>query len=162
MSLLVKRAVAAAALSLAAIVLTGCGGTPVPTEKFVYTTLDDCAEAKRLTPEQCGAAIDKALVEHDTKATKYITLQDCEKKEGAERCEKFAERHYRPRLVGYLFTVNASVVAAPLYPGLKSATVMRDAAGAVLDWQRTEGVTFSQEAIVRARGFAAVKPRGRG
>jgi hypothetical protein len=63
--------------------------------------------------------------------------------------------------MGFMFTVKGPVVtASPLYAGLKGATVFRDVGGATFDWERTEGVTFSREAIRKAEGFAP-PPRSR-
>lgn len=150
-------------LTVAGLLLAGCGqsGPPVPTERFVYVSSQDCAAAERVKPEDCIKAVDKAIVEHDKLPLKYPTLADCEKAEGADRCERVVERHWRPRLMAFHFTVKGpSVVAAPLYAGLKGATVFRDAGGSVLDWERTDGVVFSRQSIRKAEGFAPVQ-RGR-
>jgi len=150
-----SRIAASISIVLATALLAGCGGAKSgPTERFVYTTSVDCADAGKVTAEQCRAAVDKAVVEHDQKAPKYITLADCEAAEARDRCERFAERHYRPRLMGYLFTVKGpSVSASPLYAGQKGATVFRDVGGTTYDWERTEGVSFSKLAIQKAEGF---------
>ncbi len=158
MSSIRTRGIAMAVLCLPALGLAACGsGPPVPTEKYVYTSANDCVEAKRLKPEQCAKGVEQALSDHDTKAPKFPTMSDCEAKRGIDRCERFTERHYRARLLGYLFVVNKTMVASPLYADPKKASVLVDISGAAFDWQRTEGVKFSEAAATRARNLQAPK-----
>jgi uncharacterized protein YgiB involved in biofilm formation len=148
------------------IVLAGCGSSSkVPTERFIYTSSEDCAAFGKVSSEDCSKAVEKALTEHDKLTIKYPTMLDCEKAEGNDRCERVAERHYRPRLMAFLFTVNnQGVTAVPLYAvqivAGKSATLFRDANGATYDWERTDGITFSKEAIRKAEGFQPMKRKG--
>lgn len=155
---LMPRFIATAIMVALAGLLAGCGdGAKIETERFIYTSIDDCTDSGKVTGENCNKAIELALTEHDKTAPKYITLGDCEATEGRERCERYTERHYRPRLMGYLFTVNKAVVAIPLYSGLKSAMVYRDAGGATYDHERTAGINFSKLAIRKAEGFQPSK-----
>ncbi len=152
------------AVVLAGVALGGCGkSAKIPTEKFIYTTSADCASGGKVSTADCDKAIETALVEHDKLAIKYATMADCDKMEGPERCERVAERHYRPRLMSFLFVVNEKVVATPLYAVQvsvnRSATLFRDAGGTTYDWERTEGITFSRAAIRKAEGFTPIKHR---
>ena len=147
---------------LLALLLAGCGKSEVfPVFKYVYVSESDCAAGGKVTPDDCRKAIDKALAEHDKMPVRFPTFADCEKVEGPDRCERVAERHYRPRLMGFMFVTKGPVItAAPLYAGLKGATVFRDVSGATFDWERTEGITFSRESIRKAEGFIPPpKPR---
>lgn len=159
---IIPRCIALFGLAAVASLLAGCGdgGGKVATERFIYTSIDDCTESGRVSSDDCGKAVDKALVEHDQTAPKYVTMGDCEATEGRDRCERVAERHYRPRLMGYLFTVNHLVVASPLYSGLKGTTVFRDVAGTAYDHERTAGINFSRQAIRKAEGFQPSKRKG--
>src|SRR5690606_39199743 len=115
--------------------------------------------------DKCAKAIDRAVGEHEKTARKFPTLADCETAEGVDRCEKAAERHYRPRLMSYLFTINKSrTVATPLYAGAKGAPVFRAADGTVYDYERTEGVKFSKEAMQKSAGLLVLdkKKAGKG
>ncbi len=155
------RCIVPAIILIVASLLSGCGeGSKVETVRYIYASTDDCTDGGKVSGENCNKATELALVEHDTTAPKYATLGDCETTEGRDRCERFAERHYRPRLMGYLFTVNKTAVANPLYSGLKGATVFRDAGGTVYDHERTAGITFSKLAIRKAEGFVPSKRKG--
>lgn len=156
------RAVASTAALIVTPLLAACGqGQNFPTLKYIYVSEADCAASEKVKADECQKAIDKAVVAHDKLPIKFPTLVDCEKAEGDGRCERVAERHWRPRLMGYLFVVKGPVVtASPLYAGLKGATVFRDVAGATFDWERTEGITFSRDSIRKAEGFAP-PPKGR-
>jgi len=146
-----------------ATLLGACGGDPGPTSKVIYTSSSDCADGALIDFDKCARAIDKAIAEHDKSSPKYVTLGDCEKAEGNDRCEKVVDRQYRPRLMGYLFTINSQKqTAVPLYAGLKGAPVFRAADGTVYDQERTEGVKFSREAKIKSAGFVPDKRRGRG
>ena len=158
---MLSRSVALAALALLASLLAGCGGgTAYPTERLIYTSIDDCTAGEKISAADCGKAVDKALVELDKASIKFPTMLDCEKAEGPDRCERVAERIYRPKLMGYLFTAKGpSVTAEPLYAGQKGVTVYRDANGKTYDWERTADVKFSREAVRKAEGFVISKRR---
>jgi uncharacterized protein YgiB involved in biofilm formation len=149
------RSLSTALLSLSATLLAGCGGGPTyPTERFIYTTTEDCIAGEKIPAESCQKAVDKALLEFDKNPVKFATLADCEKAEGPDRCERVAERVHRPKLMAYIFTVKGpQVTAEALYAGQKGVTVFRDANGKTYDWERTEGIKFSREAIRKADGF---------
>ncbi len=154
----------AACLSLVAVSsLSGCGGDAGPTHKVIYTSSGDCANGGHLDFDKCDKAIEKAIVEHEKTAPKFLTLADCEKAEGNDRCEKAAERQYRPRLMGFFFTINSKKSSAlPLYAGLKGTGVFRNAEGAVFDHERTADVKFSRDAAMKSAGFVPHKKGGRG
>lgn len=156
------RCIAHACLMAMSLALAGCGGSGATTksERFVYTSTADCGEGGQITPDDCSNAADKALGIHDQQAPKYPTMRDCEAAENVDRCERVADRHYRPRLMGYLYTTGKQVTAVPLYSGQKGVNVYRDVAGTTYDWERTEGVKFSKEAIRKAEGFVPSKKRG--
>jgi uncharacterized protein YgiB involved in biofilm formation len=158
------RAAGAIAVLLMGVAVTGCSsGPPLPTFKYIFVSEIDCVDSDKVKADDCRKAIDKALIDHDKIPIKFPTFADCEKSEGAERCERVAERHWRPRLMAFLFTTKGPAVSAqPLLAGLKGATVYRDAGGATFDWERTEGITFSREAIRKAEGFAPPSKQRRG
>ena len=159
------RSVVFIGLALATSVLTGCGGgEKVATERFIYTTSEDCSAGGKISATDCDKAIDQALVELDKVAIKYPTLADCDKAEGIERCERIGDRHYRPRLMAFLFTTNSKTTAIPLFAvpvvAGRNAMVFHDANCTNYDWERTEGISFSKQAIRKAEGFQPSKKKG--
>jgi uncharacterized protein YgiB involved in biofilm formation len=160
-----SRLIPLALTFVAAVSMGGCGGDQGPTTRIIYVSSSDCAEGGLIDFDKCAKAIDKAVTEHEKTAKRYPALVDCESIEGVDRCEKAAERHYRPRLMSYLFSINkARAVAAPLYAGSKGAPVFRSADGTVYDYERTEGVKFSRQAMQKSAGLliADKKKAGKG
>jgi len=117
--------------------LAGCGGdepaaaaAPTgPKERHIYVSAVDCETGGRGTLEECSAAIEKAVLAHEKSPPPYKSLNSCETKEGANKCERVADRAYRPRLTAYVFDKTTSLVAQPLYP---TAAGYRTADGKVL------------------------------
>jgi len=105
---------------LAATALAGCGGgapkTPeVAAERAVYTNARDCATGNKITIEQCSEAINKAIAEHEATAPKYTSIRSCETAEGEGKCDRIADKQFRPRLLAFLVTLSKPPVARPLY-----------------------------------------------
>jgi uncharacterized protein YgiB involved in biofilm formation len=116
-----KSLLAAAALPLA---LAGCGGeekaaaaTPAgPKERHIYVSAVDCENGGRGTLEECSTAIQKAVLAHEKSPPPYKSLNACEAKEGTNKCERVADKAYRPRLTAFVFDKGAALTALPLYP----------------------------------------------
>lgn len=136
--------------ALATLALAGCGSgsqePAKPVARGVFTSASDCAEAGTLTLEQCSNAIAQAVANHEKTAATYTTLKKCEATEGTERCERTAEKVFRPRLLAFAVTPGKPPSASPLYasgngqPGFK----MSDKKVLQAD---DESLTFSRAAM---------------
>jgi hypothetical protein len=100
--------------------LSGCGkstpGVPAaPVERGIFVSSGDCAETGKLTIDQCGQAIDKAVALHQSRAPSYKTLAACTAKEGSDRCAKGIDDEYHPNVEAFLITFGSPPSATPLY-----------------------------------------------
>jgi Protein of unknown function (DUF1190) len=120
-----------AAVLVAAIALGGCGNaeepkaTAPPPEHGIFTSAIDCAGFGKLTVDQCGHAIDRAVTAHQAQAPLYKSLNQCEATEGPERCDKVADREYRPRIQAFLVTMSDPATAVQLYAPHGSTAAFR-------------------------------------
>ncbi|MBL8565249.1 MAG: DUF1190 domain-containing protein [Hyphomicrobiaceae bacterium] len=133
---------------VAALGLTGCGKStkssgPVDW-KGVFTTATDCADAGKLSYDECSDAMARAVADHESNATTYSELRFCEAKEGPGRCE-FGSGKYRSRLLAFLVTEGKPPKAMPLYPPAKGKTGFRDSGGTLYTTDN-EQLTFSEHA----------------
>ncbi len=142
-------ALLAAALVLPAM-LAGCGGSGGSTgpkvPKGVYTTAADCAEAGKLTYEQCSDLIYAAIDKHEAEAPTYSELRFCESKEGEGKCEFTANQKIRPKLQAFLVTVSEPPQAIPLYATPKGEPGFRDLGGTTY-LHSNEELVFSEHAV---------------
>ena len=108
----------------AALALAGCGGDkPVaaapgpaaPTERSIFVSTVDCEASGRFPIEQCSNAIAGAVTMHDKYAPSYKSLGTCEETEGAGKCERMADRIYKPQLAAFIFDNATPPSATPLY-----------------------------------------------
>ncbi len=155
--------VAVLAASLAA---AGCGKskkeeTGPPVAKHIITSAMDCTEAAGLTYDVCQPLIEKAVTEHQSNATKYTSLKACEGKEGATKCEKVADKDFRPKLAAFLLTMSEPPVAVPLYASADASIGFRGADNTKFS-SEDDKFTFSKSATHAAELFAASKPAGGG
>ena len=91
--------------------LSGCGGDPrrpqirgAAIERGIFISATDCAATGKLTLDECGDAIDKAVAEHDAHAPVFAQLDRCESAFGDDRCDKGFDQRYRPRLQAFFVT----------------------------------------------------------
>lgn len=144
-----KFALVAAALILPAM-LGGCGGSgssdgpKIP--KGIYTTAADCAEAGKLTYEQCSDLIYAAIDKHEAEAPTYSELRFCEAKEGEGKCEFTANQKIRPKLMAFLVTASEPPQAVPLYATPKGEPGFRDLGGSTY-LHSNEELVFSEHAV---------------
>lgn len=108
-------------VALLAVSLAGCGGSAptVPknqTPRSIYTSSTDCADAGKLTLDECTKLIEQAIAQHVATAPSYSSLKSCEKTEGPDRCERTDPKSYRPLLAAYLVTFGETKSIEPLYP----------------------------------------------
>jgi uncharacterized protein YgiB involved in biofilm formation len=148
----------------AAAPLAGCGQgaakATAPAPRGIYTSSGDCAEAGKLTFEQCASAMEHAVAGHEKAAPSYSSLKSCEKTESEERCERTASGGYRPRLLAFLVTAGASPTARPLYAPPEGKEGFR-AADKTLFLVSDETLTFSGHAQTLAEGGADAKKKKR-
>jgi uncharacterized protein YgiB involved in biofilm formation len=144
--------------------LAGCGEgaakATAPAPRVVYTSSSDCAEAGKLTFEQCASAMEHAVAGHEKAAPSYASLKSCEKTEGEAQCERTASGGYRPRLLAFLVTAGASPTARPLYAAPEGKEGFR-AADKTLFLVSDETLTFSGHAQTLAEGGAEAKKKKR-
>ncbi|MGE5266650.1 MAG: DUF1190 domain-containing protein [Deltaproteobacteria bacterium] len=145
----------------ACLALTGCGKSEskvvkVEGQKFIVISAIDCADNTGLDYDKCLGLIEGAIKEHDKAATRYTRLADCEKAEGANRCDRLGEKSYRARLSAFQIILSDKAAAVPLYaikddkPGFRSAS-----SGDILP--DTDNVTFTKSADDAAHIFADKK-----
>lgn len=108
------------ALAVTALVLAGCGGgskktAGPPPFQGVYTASGDCADSGKMTLDQCLAAMEQAVADHEKVAPTYGNLKSCEATEGRDRCERTHVGNYRPVLLAFLIVASTPPVAKPLY-----------------------------------------------
>lgn len=149
------------AVLAACLALAGCGKSEtkvakVEGQKFVVISAVDCADNTGLDYDKCLGLIEGAIKEHDKTATRYTKLADCEKAEGANRCDRIAEKSYRARLSAFQVILSDKPAAIPLYaikdekPGFRSA-----ANGDILP--DSDSVTFTKSADDAAHIYAEKK-----
>lgn len=148
-------------LPAAAFLMAGCGqsepksATPAkPMEKAIYMSTSDCAEGGKLSADQCGILIDRAVKAHEAKAPTFKGVRSCEEASGPDRCEKLMDGSFRMRLQAFFFEINgAKSNAAPLYPSAKGAIGFRDAAKKPVN-ALDDGVFVSQASMTAAHDNA--------
>lgn len=145
------RRIAILAATTVPVALAGCGGgapeTPkVAAERAIYTNAKDCAAGGKLDIDQCTTLIEKAIADHEDKAPKYASQKSCEAVEGAEKCERYGTKQFRPRLIAFLITKSTPPVAAPLYPTIEGEMGFRTADKLVL-LGSDESLTISDKAV---------------
>lgn len=114
------RHLAPIGILLAAATLAGCGNnTPPPpgppAERGIFTSSSDCADSGKLTIDECGQAIDKAVALHQSRAPAYKSLDACTAKEGRDHCAKGVDEKYYPTIEAFLITFGTQPSALPLY-----------------------------------------------
>ncbi len=114
------RAVAITGFLLAVAPLGGCGeSTPVasgpPAERGIYISSGDCADSGKLSIEDCGRLIDRAVALHQKLAPSYASLDACNAAEGKDRCANDVDGKYHPAIRAFLITFGSEARAQPLY-----------------------------------------------
>jgi hypothetical protein len=147
-----SRHFASFVITSACLALAGCGGeevqedkAAVPTERSIFVSAVDCEASGKITIEDCSKAIEKAIRVHDKTSPTYKSLDSCEETEGAERCERVADRIYRPRLAAYVFDNTTPPAAKPLYLIADGAAGFRNADKEVL-LGKDDNLIFSKSA----------------
>jgi uncharacterized protein YgiB involved in biofilm formation len=161
-----SKVILIALLGVAAAGLGGCGSgskTAKKTEKFVFTSSDDCVQSGKFKPEECTSLIEKAIDAHVKSATAYSGLRACEKAEGEGNCERTGEDSYKPRLVAYAIIAGQQITAQPLYVSLKGKSGMTfRGADKSLFVNDKDGLVFSQSALSVAELYASSKKKKKG
>ena len=96
-----------------------------PAEVGVFTSTSDCADAGKLTADECGHAIDQAVAAHSQNTVIHKSLRMCEAAEGPERCDKTGEGEYRARVQAFFVTMSKPATAVPLYPSSGGTAAFR-------------------------------------
>jgi Protein of unknown function (DUF1190) len=173
-----RYAARAAVLSAVAVSFGGCGGSaPTPgashSELLVFTSTADCLATKKMSPTQCGEAIQSATQQHLAASPVYRSLVLCEKTEMEGKCERMDEKTFRPKLVAMAVDTAAipqpmpveagtapvpmpPVVAAPLYPTLAGEKGFRKLDKSIVLIDGEQVVAFSPQAVAAAELTSAV------
>jgi uncharacterized protein DUF1190 len=115
------RTLASLGFVLAAAALAGCGNSATAVtpksgaERGIFISSGDCADAQKLTIDQCGDAIDRAVVVHQRQAPSYKSLNACVAVEGPDRCAKGVDGNYQANVQAFLITFGNVPSALPLY-----------------------------------------------
>jgi hypothetical protein len=134
-----------------AVALAGCGNsatavTPKTKAKTgIFISSGDCAGVQKLTIDQCGQVIDKAVALHQSRGPSYTSLKACAAAEGPDRCAKGVDGKYQPNLQAFLVTFGDPPSAIPLYATSDGSLGFKG-----LDKQKfglnDDGSTFSESA----------------
>jgi hypothetical protein len=145
--------------------LGGCGenatavSNEAAAERGIFISSGDCADAGKLTIDQCGQAIDKAVTLHNREAASYKNLRDCAAVEGPDRCARDVDGSYRSNLQAFLVTMSTPASAVPLYASTDGSIGFRGmdkkAYPAIAD-----GYSISAAAQAAAHENAKLKKRG--
>jgi hypothetical protein len=150
------------AMALAAVPLAGCGDgaakQTVRVPRGVYTSSSDCAEAGKLSFEECTGALERAVAAHEKQAPSYGSLKSCEKTEGESQCERTDAGGYRPRLLAFLVTATTPPTARALYAAPAGKEGFR-ASDKTLFLISDETLTFSSHAHTLAESGDAKKKK---
>jgi hypothetical protein len=115
------------AVLVACAAMSGCGDASHPAngsshravERGIFISASDCAATGKLTLEQCGRAIDAAVVRHEAHAPAYNSRHQCEANAGVDRCDRGVDGRYRLRLQAFFVTLANPANAVALYPPSK-------------------------------------------
>ncbi len=145
------RTLASFGILLATVTLAGCGNSETaaapkgPLERGIFISSGDCADVQKLSIDQCGQAIDKAVALHQSRGPSYKSLNACAAAEGQDRCAQGVDGNYHPNLQAFLVTFGQSPSAMPLYATTDGSVGFKS-----LDKQQfslnDDGYTFSDAA----------------
>lgn len=147
------RLAIAANLVLAAL-LAGCGdNTPAaqkgpPAPRGIFISASDCADAGKISIENCGRAIDDAVAAYQQTAPSYKSLRSCDSALGPDRCVRGVDGKYRPQLQAFLVTMSTPASAVALYPPAGANTKgFRSKTGAVSAFDDGYTISASAQAV---------------
>jgi uncharacterized protein YgiB involved in biofilm formation len=135
--------------------LSACGGETAPkapqaaVEHGVFISSSDCAATGKLTLDQCGEAIDRAVAQYQAQAPAYESAGKCEEAAGLERCEKGVDGRYRQQLQAFFVTLAAPGHAVPLYAPSRSVIGFQSPSKQIID-ARDETLRVSEAALTLA------------
>jgi len=115
------RTIALFGILSAAAALAGCGNSATEVapkakaETGIFISSEDCATRQKLTIDECGQAIDRAVALHQSRAPSYNSLTACASVEGPDRCAKGVDGKYQPNVQAFLVTFGQPPSAVPLY-----------------------------------------------
>jgi uncharacterized protein YgiB involved in biofilm formation len=115
------RTLVLSGILLATAALAGCGNSETaaapksPLERGIFISSGDCADLQKLTMDQCGQVIDRAVALHQSRGPSYRSLNACAAAEGQDRCAQGVDGNYQPNLQAFLVTFGKSPSAVPLY-----------------------------------------------
>ncbi len=125
-------------LASTSLALAGCGGdepkakAAAPVERSIFVSAVDCEASGKLSIDDCSKAIEKAVTAHEKTSPTYKSQSSCETAEGADKCERVADKIFRPKLVAYILDAATPPVAKPLYPTADGVAGFRNGAKEVL------------------------------
>lgn len=138
--------------------LSGCGdnstasptpGAPAgPPPRGIFISASDCAAANKISIEECGRAIDEAVVVYQQSAPAFKSLRSCEAALGTDRCTKNVDALYRARLQAFLVTMSKPASAIALSPPQGNGTTgFKSAEGAVAAFDDGYSISPSAQAV---------------
>lgn len=138
-------------VALAAVLLLGgCGKAEQKTGKaadkqIIVTSAVDCADNTDFDYDTCYTILLKAVDLHGKTSQSFNSLKACEKSEGAGRCERIAQKLFRPRLMAFQVTLSRPPVAVPLYVSKSTPRAFRTASNTDVPVEN-ETYTFTKSA----------------
>ena len=163
--MLSSKSLRVAAVLVAPLALAACGKSnteaKTPIKQYIVTSAVDCSDNANLSYEDCTAIIEKAVEAHTKEAATYTSMKNCEKTEGAGKCERVDETSYRPRLVAFQLAMSEPPVATPLYAPKTDEVGFRTASNTALSVEN-ESYTFSKSAVHASEAFASGMKNGGG
>lgn len=114
----------------------------------IFISASDCAAANKISLEECGRAIDRAVTTYLRQAPSYRSLRSCESAAGANRCTRDVDGHYRAQLQAFLVTMSKPAHAEALFPPTHKGTIgFKSAQGTVQAFTDDYTISASAQAI---------------
>lgn len=139
------------AIGVASVFLSACGNSGDPQK--IYTSLDECDQENPEATNQCLAAYESALEEHNRTAPKFSSEGDCEYEFGSNRCQyvqSSSGSFFMPFMAGYIVSQLMQprpYYSQPLYTSFSPYSSFRSR------WVTSNGYVFDGD--IRRRSYYA-------
>jgi uncharacterized protein YgiB involved in biofilm formation len=134
-----SRSIALLFMAVAPIALTACDdSSKKPTPVGSFHTETECRASGQFSDDQCQAAIRTAAEQHESRAPRYQSREECEAAHGAEACMSreqagTGQSFFMPMMMGFMvgrMLSGGGMMGAPLYASAAGPTSYRTAQGA--------------------------------
>jgi uncharacterized protein YgiB involved in biofilm formation len=133
-----SKSIALLLMATAPFALTACDDSakkPTPVGSFHSET--ECRATGQFSDEQCQAAIRTAAEQHESRAPRYQSREECEAAHGAEACVPreqagTGQSFFMPMMMGFMvgrMLSGGGMMGAPLYASAAGPTSYRTAQG---------------------------------